>query len=255
MKVLVSDYDGTLCIKHSVSKENIEAIHKFQEAGNMFGIVTGRSMESLMDEVHKYNISYDFIITNNGGVLFNKQLVNLSTKYIDKVKALEVIADIKQTSCVSYVVNDGYHRYKFINNLNGVDYKYANMEDNSEQEVELLNKINIAQIVLSLEDDKLAHQIADTLNKKYGDVIEAYVNIRCVDIVPKGISKANGVKEMCAHLSLIEEHVFAIGDSYNDVSMIETFHGYTLEHANEDIKMKAEYIFDSVASCISYLMK
>ena len=255
MKVLASDYDGTLRIDHNVSKENLDAIIKFQEAGNIFGIVTGRSMESLLDEIHKYKIPYDFIITNNGGVLFNKQLEKLSTQYINKEKALEIISYIKQTNCISYVVNDGYHRYKVINNVNAIDDKYANIKDCSGQEHEILNNIEIAQIVLSLEDDVSAHQIAYALNTKYHDVIEAYVNTKCVDIVPKGISKAKGIKEICAYLSLPLEYVYAIGDSYNDITMIEAFHGCTLDHANEDIKMKADYIFGSVASCIAYLMK
>lgn len=254
MKVLASDYDGTLCIDHVVSKENIQAIQKFRQAGNMFGIVTGRSVESLVKELDKYQITCDFIITNNGGVLCNEQLEKLSIQYMDKTSVLNIIAYLKETTCISYVVNDGVRRYKFVNDANTVDHKYGSLKDDSAHEDKILQEIEVAQMVVSLPDDHIAHEIAAYCNKHY-DEIEAYVNTRCVDIVAKGVSKAKGIKQMCRYLHMQEDCVYAIGDSYNDLPMLQAFHGCTLQHANQDIKEEAEYIFDSVAACITYIMK
>ena len=50
MKILASDYDGTLRTEELVAEKDIEAIARFSKAGNLFGIVTGRSMESLQKE-------------------------------------------------------------------------------------------------------------------------------------------------------------------------------------------------------------
>lgn len=254
MKVLASDYDGTLCIDHQVSKENIQAITRFRNAGNLFGIVTGRSMESLQKEMNTYQLSCDFIITNNGGVLFDKHAKRLLTKYMEFSSALAIIAYIKQTDCVSYVINDGYHRYKFLCNAKAIDYKYAKLEDSNGKEDEVLAKGNIAQIVVSLQEEQIAHSIANYINTYFQDVAQAYVNVHCVDIVPQGVSKANGIFDMQSYVSFLEEDVYAIGDSYNDLSMLEAFCGCTLSHANDDIKESAQYIFDSVASCIDFIM-
>ena len=41
MKILGSDYDGTLTCG-GIEETKIAAIHRWREAGNRFGIVTGR---------------------------------------------------------------------------------------------------------------------------------------------------------------------------------------------------------------------
>lgn len=53
MKILASDYDGTLRTEELVAEKDIEAIARFRKAGNLFGIVTGRSMESLQKEIER----------------------------------------------------------------------------------------------------------------------------------------------------------------------------------------------------------
>ena len=50
---------------------------------------------------------------------------------MDFDKALDIISYIKNLECVSYVINDGYHRFKFDVDKSQVDHKYANMEDHS----------------------------------------------------------------------------------------------------------------------------
>ena len=47
MKLLASNYDGTLCYGEKVMEEDSQAITEWQNAGNLFVIVTGRSKESL----------------------------------------------------------------------------------------------------------------------------------------------------------------------------------------------------------------
>ncbi len=53
MKILASDYDGTLRTGKCVSEENVEAIRAFRAHGNAFGIVTGRSVETIRQEIEK----------------------------------------------------------------------------------------------------------------------------------------------------------------------------------------------------------
>ena len=44
MKLLATDYDGTLKYQDHVTKEDRDAIIRWKEAGNLFVIDTGRSM-------------------------------------------------------------------------------------------------------------------------------------------------------------------------------------------------------------------
>lgn len=255
MKILASDYDGTLRMNPLVSEEDKIAISKFRQAGNLFGIVTGRSIESLTKEIEVNQFETDFIITNNGGVIYDCDGNLLECCYMDFNTALDIISYIKTQNCVSYVINDGFHRYKFNVDENQIDHKYGNVAATSEKQESVLDRGKIAQLVISLNDDVLAKEIAHYINTNFKDYAVAYVNVHCVDIVPSGVSKAEGLLYMEAHLEVDHDCIYAIGDSYNDLPMLLQFHGMTLSHAHDDMKEYGFPIYDSVKDCIEDLMK
>lgn len=255
MKVLASDYDGTLRSEELIDKADIQAIHEFRKAGNIFGLVTGRSMESIKIEIEKNKFEFDFIVANNGGVIYDKDLTKLECMYMDYNKALDIIAYIKTLDCVSFVINDGYHRYKITVDKNQIDHKYGNMPETEEHEEAVLDRGKIAQLVVSLNDTMLADEIAHYINTNFRGYAVAYVNINCVDIVPHGVSKAEGLLYIEQHLGLCHDDIYAIGDSFNDLPMLEEFHGCAVTHARSVIKDSAQYIYDSVGLCILALIE
>ena len=83
MKLLVSDYDGTIEIEELfkdpyIPNGTISNIHDFRSAGNKFMIATARPYDSIMDEVDRYGIPYDFLSTLNGCVIHdnNGNIIN-----------------------------------------------------------------------------------------------------------------------------------------------------------------------------------
>ncbi len=255
MKLLASDYDGTLRSEALVSEKDKEAIKKFRQAGNMFAIVTGRSMESLRKEIEVNQFEYDFLITNNGGVIYDQNNELLQCSYMSYEHATSIIQYIKTLDCVSYVINDGYARFKFSVDPNQIDHKYANVDESKVSEAALLDKGKIAQIVISLNDSNLAKEIAQHINTQYNGYAHAYVNVNCVDIVPDGVSKGEALHIMEEHLNVNHDDVYAIGDSYNDLAMIEAFHGCCVSYAVEDVQKVCEHVFDGICECIEYLME
>ena len=255
MKILASDYDGTLRTEELVAEKDIEAIARFRKAGNLFGIVTGRSMESLQKEIERNGFTYDFIITNNGGVIYDGDGNLLECMFMEYNHALDIISYIKTLDCVSYVINDGYHRYKFSVDKNQIDHKYGNMPDASDAEETILDRGKIAQMVVSLNDTILAEEIAHYINANFKGYATAFINVNCVDIVPHGVSKAEGLYYIEDHFGLDHDAIYAIGDSFNDLPMLEEFHGSTLSHARSVIKEQIGVVYDSVADCINEIMK
>ncbi|MBD9149351.1 MAG: hypothetical protein EGQ14_00750, partial [Spirochaetia bacterium] len=72
-KLLVSDYDGTFKNdKDGSIKANIDEVSKFMSNGNIFTLASARSYNSLIRQVNRYNIPYDYLICNNGGVVYDK---------------------------------------------------------------------------------------------------------------------------------------------------------------------------------------
>lgn len=83
-------------------------------------------------------------------------------------------------------------------------------------------------------------------DRKYNEKAEAFVNEQNVDIVHRGIHKAKGIEVLLEAVGW-KDKVVVIGDSFNDLCMIERFGGYTLEAA---VKKRTSHICRDVAECI-----
>ncbi len=254
MKLLASDYDGTLRYEAKVVGEDLEAVKRWQNAGNLFVVVTGRSMESFLDELKANDFHCDFIILNNGGVIYDGSGKCLQVSYFDYGKALELIEYIRTLPCASYVINDGFYRHRVVIDPSQEDHKYADMPQEKDEQA-LLEGGKIAQIVVSLNDDELAQRIVRYINEQFNGYIEAYANRNCVDIVPAGVSKAEGLSYVLQYVGVSEDKVYTIGDSYNDLPMIEEYQGFCVGIAPEEIREKSAHVYFSVAECIDDLMK
>ena len=69
MKILGSDYDGTLTAG-GIGETKISAIQKWRESGNKFGIITGRNGNFRDELLQKYpDLKCDFFATCNGGYI------------------------------------------------------------------------------------------------------------------------------------------------------------------------------------------
>ena len=67
MKIFATDFDNTLLINNSITQKDIQSIKNFRNMGNLFGIITGRSLGSIIVELEYFDVPYDFIVGINGG--------------------------------------------------------------------------------------------------------------------------------------------------------------------------------------------
>lgn len=91
MKLFASDYDGTLLYAKHIMPEDLKAIQEWKDAGNQFVIVTGRSKVSIQKQIDEYDLPVDFVVTNNGGMVFDKDGKILLSNYLDYITSLDII--------------------------------------------------------------------------------------------------------------------------------------------------------------------
>lgn len=252
MKLAATDYDGTLNINHQVSNENKQAIEQFRSSGNLFGIVTGRSPESIINEIKKEELQLDYLIANNGGVVFDSQMNLLKSDTMDFEQALRIIDYIRTCNCASYVINDGFYRAKVIVNPELEDKKYGNTTQFKSAE-EILNNKKIAQLVISLYDHELAKEIQQYINTHFKDYAIAYTNVNCVDIAPVHVSKAEGLRFLAHHFNLDEDNIYTIGDAMNDLPMLRAYHGYCVANASDELKENIGLVVADVAEMLAQI--
>lgn len=249
MKLLAVDYDGTLRRGDVVSDRNKAALKKWHAHGNLFGIVTGRSLESIQREILKNELQVDFLITNNGGVQADGNGNVLSIATISFDAALDIINYIKTLDCISYVLNDGVSRSRSVLKNGIADMKYGN-QDVMRSEDDLLKEKQVAQIVISVDNNEINHRYAQAINERFNDFVEAFPNLYCVDIVPKGISKAEGIRNMLTASGLSVDEVICAGDQFNDYSMLQKFKGYTFHDSPKELQELAFKVINEVADVV-----
>lgn len=101
MKIAFSDFDGTLYFHDEaiIPQINIEAVNKWRQQGNLFVLCSGRDVHSLMHEVNNQKLSYDFVICNNGGTIFDKNLKLIKSFPLDKIQLEKLVhSDIAKES-------------------------------------------------------------------------------------------------------------------------------------------------------------
>ena len=252
MKVFASDYDGTIKIDGTISERNLKAIKKWVDQGNVFGLVTGRSAESAMQEIEKYELPVAFMVCNNGGVIYDKEMKVLKLYALDIIKAKELIEEIRHMKCNSFVLNNGWQRAKEIVNSVEEDYKYGTYS--SDYSVDrIIREAKIGQIVISLNDNDYGKELAAYINEKYEGYMNAFPNVNCVDIVPNNVNKAEGLTFIQNYFHYSKEDIYCMGDSYNDLPMLTAFHSATLTHTFEDIKAQVNLKVDDVCEYLEML--
>ena len=77
-------------------------------------------------------------------------------------------------------------------------------------------------------------------------ILEHVENV--VEFVPKGTSKATGIKWLCNDLDIPHDETYAIGDSVNDLEMLESVgHGIAMGNSMPPVKEIAEYVTSDIS--------
>lgn len=237
-QIVFSDYDGTIYITEENMSKNIKAIEEYRNLGGKFVIVTGRSKTSISNVIKQYNMPYDYIISNNGAVIFNSDMIKMYEQAIN-------------TDILNKIVD-------YLKTKENIEIFFYDDEDKIEYHNQEILKLRI-----KTSDYELAQTIEDEINNMFKDDVKAHLafpgmyydnhNFVLVDIVSNNAGKENAIKKLLDILNIDKEQVVAIGDGRNDIGMIKEYKGFSMETAEDDVKKSASKIFESIADALEYL--
>lgn len=247
MKIFVSDFDGTLHF-HSVKPQDIQALMAWKEAGNLFGIASGRDLRGLLAVWNQCApLMPDFLIGGNGTQIYKgleERILRFSAdgKYVPDITKLIVE---RGGRIVHITAEDGKH-------ILAMDGK---IPENKKDHYFTLDNIPTPAEVYSLNTyfdsyEKTAAFCAEC-NTRF-PAFTAYQNTDCGDIVPKGTGKAEGIAAYLDYMKLEPEMVITAGDSGNDLGMLRAYTGCTLETADENVKqtLGKDNVYPDVAAMV-----
>jgi hypothetical protein len=260
MKLFASDFDGTLFHRDPIEfsedmdisdleergyrQEDIEAIAKFQKEGNLFGLCTGRSLISAVDFLNK-DIHCDFYIVSSGAIVYDKDqniIYEHPIAHEDAKKVLEMLPE----KGLSITTDKEFYIAK------GMDFLvkkpvYTTAFDINSDEV-------VISISANMPNEELAVKTKQALESIEG--IAVHQNQHCLDITANGCSKGNGLLKAAQHFGLSEQNTCGIGDSYNDLPLIEQAAiSFTFHDAPAAVQAKANHVVNGIAQALDIAKK
>lgn len=246
MKILASDYDGTLNVGGTVSKENIEAIQKWRAAGNLFGLVSGRNLGSIKRFLDKDNVPYDFMVGCNGSVIADAQGNATKHNCIPARVAKALFAEIfrYEAQYVSASYDWGSVHVEASTDLR-VDDTYLTID-----EVRLDRVLEVSGWFTCPEHALTVRNACETMFA--GQINGLMPTVQSIDFVCAGTDKASGIRKLVQSRGIDPEIILTVGDGENDLSMLQApdFCGHAMQTAMPVVLERVSRTTESVAALI-----
>ncbi len=219
MKIIASDFDGTLYRHGEISVRDRDAIARWQAAGNLFGLVTGRGGEIFRD-VAELGVALDFTVAHNGAVILDREGNVLRRDTFDASIAKEY--------------------FDFAYDESGYAFQYDKPDTAAFVGLE-------TQIALLLHTQEEAQALCVRVNERFGDRLNSFTNGWWINTVAVGVSKASGIANYSELRGVCRENIFVVGDSYNDLSMLTAYDGYIVSTADAGMKKLIPNVCEDIA--------
>lgn len=121
--------------------------------------------------------------------------------------------------------------------------------------MEEIKDANIHGLSFRMVDEKAAGRLWTTIKEQFSDTCAAFQNQNFVDVAPGGCSKGTALLKLKHMMNL--QSCFGIGDSYNDIPMLEDADvSFTFHTSPQEVRAAADYLVDTVGEAIhSYILK
>lgn len=242
MKIIASDYDGTLSYG-GIDDKKREAIKKWRDSGNVFAIVSGRGPDDALKILEKDKLEIDYFVASNGAIILNSKGDRISDVRCNGDLAVPLIELLLEHGCPWGCVQTDFPCRVYADKGSCTEIGKYTIKD-----VPAIPYFN--QISTELTDYKTAEKVTSAVNERFGDSLNAMQNGKCIDIVRADIDKAKGIYLLLDILGANSEDVIAVGDNINDRAMIEEFRSYAMDNGVELIKKLADATVSGVTELI-----
>ena len=242
-KIVFIDIDGTLVNDEKmVPEENIKIIKALKKNGIEVVLASGRPYHSIEKYSNQVG-AVPYIIGSNGGIVANfVEDKKIFSTNIEKDSALEIAKLIKDNNIYFTVTISGNliveDELILVNSLeeyletnDAPVIKFSLMDDKKE------NLQKVRKIVLDRFNIDATEVDEFMIPKKYRKAENNYKLPYVMDIMPKGISKAKAIEELCKYLGIELAQTVVFGDGLNDIEMFNVG-GYKVAMGNAANQIK-----------------
>ncbi|MCY8486462.1 phosphoglycolate phosphatase [Bacillus atrophaeus] len=225
IKLIAIDMDGTLLNDEQlISEGNRQAIREAEDKGVYVVISTGRTLMTCRELAESLKLS-SYLITANGSEIWDSEF-NLVERQLLHTDHIQMMWDLKNKHNTNFWAStvDKVWRGEFPESI--TDHEWL-------------------KFGFDIEDDDIRNEVLTELkkNKELEITNSSPTNI---EVNALGINKAAALAKVSEKLGFTMENVMAMGDSLNDIAMIEKAGvGIAMGNAQDILKETADWVTDT----------
>jgi len=248
-KMIVLDLDGTLTNREKkISPRNREALMEAQKRGKIVVLASGRPTQGVAPlakelELGKYG---SYILSFNGGLITNSSTGQAVVSALLPLSVNRRVVELAEEHRVNILTYEG-------------DSIITSKKEDPYVELEAgINHMNVREIrnmgeyvehlqvpkFLMVDDGGYLSTVEPKVKAALGRDFSVYRSEPFfLEILPKGIDKAQRLEVLLGILGISREEMIACGDGYNDLTMIKYAGlGVAMENAVFPVRKAADYI-------------
>ena len=249
-ELILSDFDGTLLRTDlTVDKSVADAIRGYINRGGHFVVCTGRmakSMDGWLDylgiggqRIAVVGFQGSFVADTAGNVLYECTVPHES---VDKILAFAENHDLY----THFYDKD----YVYIKEENPINLEYRRITEvplkavgNLRAYLKAHPELGILKVMIVVDPAEAAKIFAECEKEDFGEVDHYMSSESYLEFASKDGGKGTGLKKVAELYGVPIEKTIAIGDSQNDISMLEAAGlGVAVGNARADVKAAADYV-------------
>ena len=246
-KVVLADNDGTLVNDdHQLTDRTRKALERLHEAGYLFGIASGRTIDDLKTYPSKWGLSFDFdiIIGLNGAELYDSLDDTVTREgYLSTEKTKEIV---EKVTPFNYTMQYTRGKHYYFNRLD--DFARASMSRNGSLISRVTDDISdfwseeVPKIIVRLPVEEMAAFEQYWKDHPIEGVVSFKTQPFVYEFMAEGTDKKVAMHHFCEKHGIALDEVISFGDTTNDNGMLRDSYGVCMANGSPDTKATAEEI-------------
>ena len=249
-KIIFSDLDNTLLVNNEIPDFNLEAIQKARKLGVKFIICTGRDLDitfHLLKQLNTDNLENEYTICCSGAKIYeNKTKKTIHINYLPNDIVKELFDYGKQFTEIVLLFDTSNGIYVYNSKILAKEAERVKMIYTDIKTFEEIQDFKIIRVVYGGESGEYVNKIQDEIKKSkiFDNRVDFYLTQnQFLEFNASGVNKGEALKWLCNYLNINLNETIAIGDSYNDVSMLKVAGiGACVKSAEDEIKKISKYV-------------
>ncbi|MEH7355701.1 Cof-type HAD-IIB family hydrolase [Neobacillus drentensis] len=252
-RLLALNIDGTLLQTNGkIHKSTKEAIEYVQQKGIYVTLVTSRSFPSARKVAKALKIKLP-IITHQGAFIAATELKPIYVKRIKEDITYDTIRFLEALPCQIRLVHEQFslaNKLKLNNHLlaktvftTGDPVFYSQQFVTSLSEYLHDHPVTVPKIEVYFEEKRDLRDAKNAISKMFTEIEVIELDSLRLDIVSAGVSKLTGLTYLGNHLGIRRSEVVYIGDSLDDIPLIEAAGlGVSMWNAEFEVKKASDWV-------------